>query len=199
MNTKDRVIIVSGFAGSGKSTLAQKLADKFDMKCIHASGILRELLEKHVDDITDGAGKNTGWWESKEGRKFLENRTKDGKFDRMLDKKLLEIIEQGNVVLDSWTMPWLSKKGFKIWLNAGVEIRAKRVSGRDSKSIEEVEESIRERDEKTAKIYKELYGFELGIDLSPFDIILETDKLKKHEVFEKTVEALKNANSDSFN
>lgn len=199
MDNKDRVIIVSGFAGSGKSTLAQKLAERFGMKCVHASGILRELLEKHVDDITDGAGKNTGWWESEEGREFLENRTKDWKFDRMLDKKLLEIIEQGNVVLDSWTMPWLSKKGFKIWLDTSVEIRAKRVSGRNKKSIEEVEESLRERDEKTAKIYKELYGFELGKDRSPFDLVLKTDSMKKHEVVEKAVEALKNADSDSFN
>ncbi len=92
VSVRNRVIIVSGLAGSGKSTLAQDIAKKFDMKCIHASGILRELLKKDVDDITDGAGKNTGWWESAEGRKFLENRTKDGKFDRMLDKKLLEIL-----------------------------------------------------------------------------------------------------------
>jgi len=199
MDNKDRVIIVSGLAGSGKSTLAQQIAKKFGMKCVHASGILRELLDKDVDDISEGAGKNTGWWESKEGREFLENRTKDGKFDRMLDKKLLEIIEQGNVVLDSWTMPWLSKKGFKIWLDASVEIRAKRVSGRDNNSIKEMEESIRERDEKTAKIYKELYSFNLGKDLTPFDLVLITNKMKKHEVFEKAVEALKKADSDSFN
>ncbi|MFH1239831.1 MAG: cytidylate kinase family protein [Candidatus Diapherotrites archaeon] len=199
MNKKDRVIIVSGLAGSGKSTLAQNLAEKFGMRCVHASGILRELMEKHVDEITEGAGKNTGWWESKEGRKFLESRTKDGKFDRMLDKKLLEIIEQGNVVLDSWTMPWLSKKGFKIWLDASVKIRAKRVSGRDEKSIDEVEESIRERDIKTSKIYKKLYGFDLGRDMTPFDFVLKTTNLKQKAVFEKSVEALKKADSDSFN
>ena len=199
MNKKDRVIIVSGLAGSGKSTLSQQIAKKFGMKCIHASGILRELMEKHVDEITEGAGKNTGWWESSEGRKFLENRTKDGKFDRMLDKKLLEIIEHGNVVLDSWTMPWLSKKGFKIWLNASVEVRAKRVSGRDAKSIEDVEDSIRERDEKTANIYKELYGFDLGKDFSPFDFVLDTESMKRQDVFEKALEALKKSDSDSFN
>lgn len=194
-----RVIIVAGFAGSGKSTLAEELAKKFGLKCVHASGILRELLEKDIGEISGGKGKNTGWWESEEGRKFLGKRLKDGSLDRTLDKRLLEIIEKGDVVVDSWTMPWLSKKGFKIWLNASIEKRAERVSKRDGRSAQEIKKLLEERDAKTAEIYKELYGFEIGQDLTPFNLVIETDNLGKKEVFEKAVEALWKFDGDSFN
>ena len=92
MEKKDRVIIISGFAGSGKSTLAEKLAERFGMECVHASGILRELLEKDVDEISEGKGKNVGWWESDEGRKLLAQRMEDGELDKILDKKLHSFI-----------------------------------------------------------------------------------------------------------
>ena len=56
----------------------------------------------------------------------------DPAFDKRIDEKLLELAKQGNVVLDSWTMPWLLKGGFKIWLEASSTVRAKRVVTRDN-------------------------------------------------------------------
>jgi cytidylate kinase len=96
---------------------------------------------------------------------------------------LLELAERGNVVLDSWTMPWLLKSGFKVWLETSPLVRAKRVSNRDSISVEEARKALNEKDEQTRQIYKNLYGFDLGDDLSPFNLVLSTDELEPHEVF----------------
>jgi cytidylate kinase len=81
-------------------------------------------------------------------------------------------------------MPWLSKKGFKIWLEVSQEERARRLTRRDGISLEEAEEMIREKDGKTKQIYRKLYGFKLGEDYSPFDVVLDTELLSSEEVFD---------------
>jgi cytidylate kinase len=81
-------------------------------------------------------------------------------------------------------MPWLLKKGFKIWLEASLGKRAERVAKRDGISVKEALNALKNKEEYTKAIYKELYGFSLGEDLTPFHLILDTDYLNVEEVFE---------------
>jgi len=183
---ENHVIIVAGLAGSGKSTLVENLAKEFNLRPVFASGILHAMREEELKNIkVSEVSHGKGWWESKEGKEYLEERMKDPSMDKKLDEKLLEIIEEGNVVVDSWTMPWLSKKGFKIWLEVSVEERARRVAERDQLPLEEVIIAIRNRTEKTAEIYRKIYGFELGKDFAPFDFVLHSDNFTQEETFEK--------------
>jgi cytidylate kinase len=124
-----------------------------------------------------------GWWESPEGLSFLEKREKNLKFDKAVDDKLLEYAQQGCVLLDSWTMPWLLKTGFKIWLIASEEKRAERIAERDKLSIEEALKVLKEKEARTKSIYKKLYGFTLGENLEPFNLVLDTNNLNAVEVF----------------
>jgi cytidylate kinase len=112
----------------------------------------------------------------------------------------LELAKQGNVVLDSWTMPWLLKKGFKIWLEASPEKRAERIATRDRISVQEALEALRNKEERTKAIYKKLYGFSLGEDFKPFHLILDTDNLKSEEVFQVLCTVIDNVivNSGSY-
>ncbi|MEM1588873.1 MAG: cytidylate kinase family protein [Candidatus Bathyarchaeia archaeon] len=179
------VICICGMAGSGKSTLAKKLAEKYGLKYQSGGEALKALaVEKGYKPL----GK--GWWESPEGLSFLENREKNLELDRIVDQKLLEVAEQGNVVLDSWTMPWLLKKGFKIWLEASLKKRAERVARRDGISIKKALDALRNKEEKTRAIYKRLYGFSLGEDFTPFHLILDTNNLTAEEVFQTIVQVL---------
>jgi len=192
------IIIITGSPGSGKSTLAERIAAKFRLRCVFASDILRRLQKAELEEIDlDKTEKSSGFWESDEGKKYIAKRMEDESFDRKLDNELLRIIDSGdNLVVDSWTMPWLSEKGFKIWLNASANVRAMRVSGRDAIEKEKALERIEERNEKTAAIYKKLYGFEYGKDFSPFDLVLNTDKLNQDEVFEIVELVLRRVFSD---
>jgi len=115
--------------------------------------------------------------------RFLERRSKDPRFDETVDKKLLKLAQQGNVVLDSWTMPWLLKEGFKILLKASPEKRAERIARRDGISVKEALKALKSKEEKTKAIYKKLYGFSLGEDFTPFYLILDTNNLDRKEVF----------------
>lgn len=175
---KKVIICISGMTGSGKSTVAKRIAERYGLKYFSGGDALRVLAqdEGYDSDVT-------GWWETNEGLDFLKQRMGDPAFDKKIDEKLMELAKGGNVVLDSWTMPWLFKCGFKVWLEASTEVRAKRVLNRDSISAEEALKALTEKDERTRQIYKNLYGFDLGNDLTPFDLVLATDELDPDDVF----------------
>lgn len=175
---KKTVICISGMAGTGKSTLSKKLAEKYELRYFSGGDVLKELAKQEGYDVS-----LQGWWESPQGLNFLNERINDPKFDKAVDDKLLEYAQQGNVLLDSWTMPWLLKDGFKIWLEASFEKRAARVAVRDGMTAAEAFDVLQEKEARTKAIYKELYGFILGEDFKPFDFVLDTDNLSADEVF----------------
>jgi cytidylate kinase len=184
---KTTVICISGMAGTGKSTLSKKLAEKYGLRYYSGGDALKALAKQEGYDTTV-----EGWWESSVGLKFLQKRVSDPQFDKAVDDKLLEYAKHGNVLLDSWTMPWLLKTGFKIWLDASFEKRAERVAQRDKMTQAEATHVLQEKEGRTKAIYKSLYGFSLGEDLSPFDFVLDTDNLNAAEVFEVLCRVLEN-------
>ena len=175
---KKTVICISGLAGTGKSTLSKQLAEKYHLRYYSGGDVLKELAKLEGYDVSV-----QGWWESPQGLKFLNERVNDPKFDKAVDDKLLEYAQQGNVLLDSWTMPWLLQGGFKIWLEASFEKRAARVAIRDGMTTAQALEVLKEKEARTKAIYKALYGFVLGEDFKPFDFVLDTDNLSADEVF----------------
>lgn len=176
---RNMVICISGMAGSGKSTLAKKLAERYKLKYYSGGDALKALA------IQEGYKPlESGWWESEEGMRFLEKRMRNSRHDKEIDEKLLEFAKEGQVVLDSWTMPWILQEGFKIWLEASLDKRAVRIAKRDGISVKEALKALKSKEEKTKAIYKKLYGFSLGDDFTPFHLILDTDNLTAEEVFQ---------------
>jgi len=173
------VICICGMTGCGKSTVAKRLAEKYGFRYVSGGDALKALA---VDEGYDVGGR--GWWESDEGMRFFEQRMDDLEFDRRADERLLEWARQGDVVLDSWTMPWLFDDGFKVWLEASEDVRARRLAGRDDVSFEDAQKVLRKKDERTKMIYERLYGFSLGEDFSPFDAIFDVSLLGADEVLE---------------
>ncbi len=173
------VICISGLAGSGKSTAARRIAKHYGLK-LYSGG---DALKAVASEMGYGVSKR-GWWETESGIRFLEERLKNLDIDRRVDEKMMEWAREGNVVLDSWTIPWLLREGFKIWLEASEEVRAARIAKRDGISFEEALRRMREREVKTKEIYWRLYGFRLGEDFEPFHVILDVNNLDEDEVFE---------------
>ena len=176
---KKMVICISGMAGTGKSTLSKKLAKKYKLRYYSGGDALKALAAEEGYNSS-----KRGWWESPEGLRFLEKREKNLEFDKAVDDKLLEYAQRGHVLLDSWTMPWLLKTGFKIWIVASVERRAERIAKRDRMPVKEALHVLKEKEARTKAIYKKLYGFTLGEDFEPFDLVLDTDALNAGEVFQ---------------
>jgi cytidylate kinase len=176
---KKFVICISGMAGSGKSTVAKRLAEHYGLK-YYSGGDALKAVAADIGYKTAGEG----WWETAEGIRFLEERLNNLEIDRKVDEKLLEWADRGEVVLDSWAMPWLLKKGFKIWLEASKKVRAQRLAERDNISLGEALMFLNEKEAKTKTIYRKLYGFKLGEDYEPFQLILDVNLLSRDEVYE---------------
>ena len=158
--------------------MAKRLAEKYGLRYLSGGNALKALaLEAGYKPA------EIGWWETSEGMNFLQERMEDPKFDRNVDERLLELAKQGNVILDSWTMPWLLKNGLKVWLEASPRVRARRVAERDGIDVKKALKVLKIKDRRTRVIYKDLYWFDLGNDFSPFNLILATDELDVDEVF----------------
>ena len=172
-------IIISGPPAIGKTTIAKGLAKEFDL--IHLSGgdILKELAEEMGFET-----KGDDWWDTQEGMNFLSKRQKNSEFDKNVDNKLKKLFSEGNVVITSYTLPWLVEDGVKIWLAGSKENSAQRMTTRDNLSETDALEIVQKRYNENKIIYKTLYGFEFGEDLSVFNKIIETDDLNAEQVLE---------------
>ena len=180
-------IIISGPPAIGKTTIAKGLAKEFDL--IHLSGgdILKELAEEIGFET-----KGDDWWDTQEGMNFLSQRQKNSEFDKNVDDKLKKLFSQGNVVITSYTLPWLVKGGVKIWLTGSKENSAQRMITRDNLSKNDALEIVQKRYNENKVIYKTLYGFVFGEDLSVFDKIIETDDLNAEQVLEIAKSTVRN-------
>jgi len=177
-------IIISGPPAVGKTTIAKGIAEEFGLTHLSGGDILKELAEEE--------GFKTGgddWWDTQEGMNFLSQRQENSEFDKKVDDKLKKHFLDGNVVITSYTLPWLVEGGVKIWLEGSKENSAQRMTARDNLSKDNALEIVQKRYQENKKIYKALYGFEFGEDLSLFDKVIETDGLNASQVLDiaKTV------------
>jgi len=168
----------------GKTTIAKGIAEEFGLTHLSGGDILKELAEEE--------GFKTGgddWWDTQEGMNFLSQRQENSEFDKKVDDKLKKHFLDGNVVITSYTLPWLVEGGVKIWLEGSKENSAQRMTTRDNLSKDNALEIVQNRYQENKKIYKALYGFEFGEDLSLFDKVIETDGLNASQVLDiaKTV------------
>jgi CMP/dCMP kinase len=165
-------ILISGWPAVGKTTLAAELAKEFSFKMYSGGDILKMLASNR--------GYSTSvenWWDTKEAEQFMDERKSNSSLDKEVDEKLIEIIKNENAIITSYTLPWLVEDAIKFWLKGSQDNRAKRMANRDNISYFEARKIIQTRDQENKNIYRKLYGFNFGEDLSVFDFCVNTDLL----------------------
>jgi cytidylate kinase len=161
----------------GKTTVAKLIASQLTLPLVGGGDILKEIaLEEGYRATGDD------WWDTDEGMKFLDKRKGSSKFDKEVDARLLKKVSEGNVVITSYTVPWLTKKGLKVWLSGTPASRSVRMAKRDASTPEESLKIIAKRDEENFELYKKLYRIEFGRDLSPFQLVVGTDGVAADKV-----------------
>ena len=170
-------IIISGPPAIGKTTIANGIAEEFDLVHLSGGDVLKELAKDEGFDT-----KGNDWWDTQDGMDFLSKRKVNSEFDKKVDDKLKKLFSKGGVVITSYTLPWLIDGGVKIWLSGSKENSARRMTFRDNLSETYALEIVQKRYNENKIIYKTLYGFEFGEDLSVFDKIIETDDLNTKQV-----------------
>ena len=181
-----RAIVISGLPCVGKTTVAKIIAETFELPMTGGGDILKEMA------IDRGySAKGNDWWDGSEGMRFLKERETNPDFDKEADRRLAEKIKKGNVVITSYTAPWITKEGFKVWLTGGTDKRAQRMADRDNASAAECERIIKIRDDENRKLYMRLYGIDFGHDMEPFDLVVDTNEIEAAKVADIIIKKIK--------
>lgn len=179
-------IIISGPPAIGKTTVAKGLAHEFGMNNLSGGDVLKEMAQEKGFQT-----KGDDWWDTDEGMKFLSQRKDNYEFDKKVDEKLKEIFQKGGAVITSYTLPWLVSGGIKIWLGGSRQNSAKRMQARDNMELSSALDIVKKRYDENKALYKKLYGFDFGEDLSVFDIIINTDGLDAEAVLDTAIQKVR--------
>jgi CMP/dCMP kinase len=172
-NKKNMSVVISGWPAVGKTTIAENIAKTFNLKLWNGGDILKMMaFEKGYS-----SSLNHDWWDTDEAQNFMNTRNKDPYFDKEVDNRLIDLINNGNVVVTSYTLPWISNGTINFWLQGSVDNRAKRMAMRDNINFDDAKKIVLRRDNENRMIYKKIYNFNFGEKLDVFDFALNTDLL----------------------
>jgi len=154
------LLTVSGPPGSGKSTNAELLADRFDLDYISGGDIFRELAEERGYTPVE----------------FNELAEEEAQIDKDLDRRLRTVAaSRDDVLLESRLAGWLAAEhaDLRFWLDAPLDVRARRIAEREDKTVEEARAVTERREQSEAKRYQELYDIDIE-DLGIYDVAINT-------------------------
>jgi predicted cytidylate kinase len=163
------ILTIGGPPGSGKTTVARLLAEKLEMELVVIGEIFRNLAKEKGYTLSE----------------FGEIASSDHSIDLELDKRTIEKAGQGNIVLEGRLAGVMLQKNditsFKIWLDADIKERAKRIAQRDGGELEDVISRIQERHQCEVDRYQEIYGVKLT-DKNIYDLVIDTTDISSEKV-----------------
>ncbi len=167
------IIVIGGTPGSGKSTVVELLSAKHNLPIISSGKIFRdEAIQRGMTLL-----------------EFSKYAQKNLNVDQELDQKVTQMVmEKGDsedLIVDSRLQPYLLQregaKFFAVHIDAKLEIRAKRVAGREAKPIKQTVAEIQERERSEQSRYIKIYNIDIG-DLSVYDLLIDSSDKSPEEV-----------------
>jgi cytidylate kinase len=180
------IISFNGDHGSGKSTIAKKIAAEFEYDRFYMGKIFRDMARNEGVSYTD----------------FLELLKKDSSYDKKVDDYVVELAnKKNNFIIESRTAWHFIPDSFKIYLKVDENEGAKRmfedylenehrkVEDNNIKTKEDIKHISRNRKKSDDERYKKIYNIDVN-DMSQYDLVLDTTKLDKNEVYQKVKESV---------
>jgi len=161
-------IVISGLSGCGASTVSKLVSERLKIKSINYT--FKDLAKE----------KNVSFSEVQ--RNALKDKT-----DFILDSKILKMA-RGDFVLASRLACWLTDYNLSVWLEAGVETRARRIAERENKSFKNVLKETIQRDWENVKRYEKVYGINV-LNHSFVDLVVNVERFNAFQTAELISEA----------
>ena len=171
-------ITISGSPGSGKTTVAQLLEKKLGLPYVYSGDLFRKMAEQYHMSL-------------EEFGKYCE---KHQEIDEELDRRQLEIIRGRGVIVEGRLAGWLAYKhqvpAFKVFIDADLETRVKRIVKREEGDLERRKQEILTRENSEATRYKKYYNIDIA-DTSIYDLVIDSSKKTPEAIVAFVVKKLK--------
>jgi len=163
-------VAISGRSGCGNTTVSTLVAEKKGYPLINFT--FRNLAKERGIDF----------WT------FCKMAEEDDSIDRELDARQVAMaLAEDNCVLGSRLAIWvLQEADLKVYLQASLDERVRRIRTREGGTWQERLEETRRRDAYDTARYKRIYGID-NTNPSVADLVIDTDYLFPEEVAEKIV------------
>lgn len=175
-------VTISGPPGSGKTTVAELVSTGLSYELVTGGKIFRERANEMKLSLAE----------------LGTEAEKDGKYDRMLDGYLLEVLKsRENVIVESRLSGWLCKlngiEAYKVFVDAGEDVRVERIRNSIHHRREEKGDNLlfqlREREESEWERYKKYYGIDFR-DTTIYDLVVDASYEGAEEVAEVIISGL---------
>ena len=169
------IITIGGLAGTGTSTAAEMLSEKLDIPYSSAGSIFRQMAEEKGMSVLE----------------FSEFAEGNDDIDKEIDKRQAELAKSSeNLIVEGRLSAYFVDADLKVWFITPFDVRSKRISNRESKSVDIAKEEIITREKSEALRYKEIHNIDIS-NMDIYDLILNTDSFDPESLSEIIIQTLK--------
>jgi len=172
-------ITISGTPGSGKSVVSKYLSKKLKLKYYTIGELMRDFAKKKKLDLIEL------------GNLMESNKKLDKKFNESIKK----LNKKDNFILDSRLGFFFIKKGIHIFLDADLDLRAKRIFKdkrklENFKTIRDVKDEINKRFLSERRRFKKLYNLDFT-NLKHYNLVINTTRMDVGVIYKIILKYLK--------
>jgi len=172
-------ITISGMIGSGKTTVCRMLGDMLGYRTVISGHVFREMAKELGMSLEE----------------FGDLAETDPKYDRLIDERLLDVAKnEDNVILEGRLAGQMLRRNsipaFCIFLDAPLEVRVVRVSGREGVDMRAAMDEMRSREASEVLRYRKFYDIDVT-DRSIYDMVIDTGSLTPEQVVESIVSRIR--------
>jgi cytidylate kinase len=170
------IVTIGGLAGTGTTTLAEVLSEKLDVPYISAGFIFREMAAERGMSVLE----------------FSEFAEGNDDIDKEIDKRQAEKAKEAeNLIVEGRLSAYfVDNADLKICLVTPFDVRSKRISDRENKSVEVAKNEIIVREKSEALRYMEIHNIDIS-NMDVYDIVINTGTFNPEKVSEIIIQTLK--------
>lgn len=163
------IITIGGPPGSGKTTVARKLSEKLELDLVVIGELFRAMAKERGLSLAE----------------FGELASGDHTIDLMIDKRTVDLAQRDNIILEGRLAGVMMKTqkipSFKIWLDANLEERARRIAKRENEKPRDVMERMKNREECEKERYRMIYDIDFD-DRFIYDLVIDTSDITPDDI-----------------
>ncbi|MCL7410801.1 MAG: AAA family ATPase [Methanosarcinaceae archaeon] len=170
------LLSISGLPGSGTTTVSKLLAKHYGVDLVNAGDVFRGLAKEHGMTLAE----------------FGALAESDASIDVKIDERQKEIAStRDNIILEGRLAGYMAENALKVWIKAPINVRVKRISGREGTPADVMLDETIKREASEAIRYEEIYG--IGIeDMSIYDLVIDSGKWDQFEIMKIIISAIEN-------